>query len=81
MSVDIMRGWAVSVERFMSCRSSQHMPRPKKPAAQKRAALAVYLPPKMLKKLQKVADREYRPTSAQALRFIERALKGSGNLD
>ena len=53
------------------------MPRPKKPAAQKRAALAVYLPPKMLEKLQKVADREYRSTSAQALLFIEKALKAA----
>ncbi|HZY92892.1 MAG TPA: hypothetical protein VFG07_09030 [Thermoplasmata archaeon] len=54
------------------------MPRPKKSPSQKRAALAVYLPPKLLKKLQKVADREYRSTSAQALLFIERALKKDG---
>jgi hypothetical protein len=54
------------------------MPRPKKAAAPKRAALAVYLPPKLLKKLQNVADREYRSASAQALLFIETALgKGS----
>lgn len=59
-------------------RYSREMPRPKKPAAQKRAALAVYLPPKMLRKLQRVADRDYRSTSAQALLFIERALKGQG---
>lgn len=51
------------------------MPRPRKPQAQRRAALAVYLPPSLLKKLQKVALRERRSTSAQALLFIERALK------
>ncbi|HZY92119.1 MAG TPA: hypothetical protein VFG07_05025 [Thermoplasmata archaeon] len=35
----------------------------------------MYLPPSLLKKLQKVALRERRSTSAQALLFIERALK------
>lgn len=37
----------------------------------------IYLPPKMLRKLQRVADREYRSSSAQALLFIEKALKDS----
>ena len=54
------------------------MPRPRKPQAQRRAALAVYLPPSLLKKLQKVAIQERRSTSAQALLFIERALKSAG---
>jgi CopG-like RHH_1 or ribbon-helix-helix domain, RHH_5 len=52
------------------------MPRPRKsPGSEKRAALAVYLPRNLLKKLQKVADRDYRSASAQALLFIERALE------
>lgn len=34
----------------------------------------MYLPPTLLKRLQKVAIRERRSTSAQALLFIERAL-------
>ena len=55
------------------------MPRPRKPQAQRRAALAVYLPPSLLRKLQKVAVRERRSTSAQALLFIERALKGESD--
>jgi len=50
------------------------MPRPRKPKDEKRAALAVYLPIKLLKRLQKVAVEERRSTSAQALLFIERAL-------
>ncbi|HTT34465.1 MAG TPA: hypothetical protein VLX64_00030 [Thermoplasmata archaeon] len=50
------------------------MPRPRKPKGERRAALAVYLPASMLKRLQKVAERERRSTSAQALLFIERAL-------
>ncbi len=54
------------------------MPRPRKPQAQRRAALAVYLPPTLLRKLQKVALRERRSTSAQALLFIERSLKSEG---
>lgn len=54
---------------------SKGMPRPRKPAAQKRAALAVYLPPALLKKLQRVATRERRSASAQALLFIEGSLK------
>ena len=54
------------------------MSRPKKPSAQKRAALAVYLPVQLLKKLQRVSNRECRSTSAQALLFIERARKGNG---
>jgi hypothetical protein len=55
------------------------MARPRKSKVQTRAALAVYLPPKLLKKLQKVAAREYRSASAQALLFIERALgEGKG---
>ncbi len=54
------------------------MPRPRKPQAQRRADLAVYLPPTLLRKLQKVALRERRSTSAQALLFIERSLKSEG---
>ncbi len=46
------------------------MPRPRKRPAQKRAALAVYLPPKVLARLQRVAEREYRSASAQALLFL-----------
>lgn len=62
-------------ELLMAGGVSQSMPRPKKSPSQKRAALAVYLPPKLLKKLQNVSRREYRSASAQALLFIERALK------
>jgi hypothetical protein len=51
------------------------MSRPRKSPAPKRAALAVYLPPKVLAKLQRVAEREYRSASAQALLFIESALE------
>ncbi len=51
------------------------MPRPRKRPAQKRAALAVYLPPRMLAKLQRVAAREFPSASAQALLFLERALE------
>lgn len=50
------------------------MSRSRKPQAEGRAALAVYLPKGLLTKLQKVARREFRSTSAQALVFIDRAL-------
>lgn len=53
------------------------MSRPKKSPAQKRAALAVYLPPKLLRKLQRVAERERRSASAQALLYLEKALAKS----
>lgn len=50
------------------------MSRLRKPQEERRAALAVYLPPKLLKKLQKVATKEYRSASAQALLYLEHAL-------
>ena len=55
------------------------MPRPRKPEGQRRAALAVYVPPSLLKRLQRVAERERRSTSAQALLFLERAIKNNGH--
>lgn len=53
--------------------------RPRKPAGEKRAALAVYLEPKLLKKVQKLAEREHRSASAQALLIIERALEDASS--
>lgn len=50
------------------------MARPKKAVDQKRAALAVYLPPELLRRLQRIAERQYRSTSAQALLFLRRAI-------
>ena len=50
------------------------MPRPKKAKQQRRAALAVYLPPALLEELRDVAEKEYRSASTQALIFIKRSL-------
>jgi hypothetical protein len=51
------------------------MPRPKKPKDQRRAALAVYLPPAVLNKLRDVAMKDRRSASTQALIYIERGLE------
>jgi len=51
------------------------MARPKKPREERRVALAVYLPPAVLKRLRKVAVTERRSASTQALVFIERGLE------
>ena len=50
------------------------MPR-KKSKEPRKAALAVYLPPKMLDKLRDVANKDRRSASTQALIFIEQALE------
>jgi len=53
------------------------MPRPKKPKDQRRAALAVYLPPALLDKLRDVATKDRRSASTQALIYIERGLEAA----
>ena len=51
------------------------MPRPRKPRKERRSLLAVYVPVEVLPRLRKMADRDRRSASAQALIRIERGLE------
>ena len=51
------------------------MPRPRKPKDQRRAALAVYLPPPLLNRLRDIAVKDRRSASTQALIYIEQGIE------
>lgn len=52
------------------------MARKAKPKGERRTAIAVYLPPKMLTSLRKAAEKDHRTASTMAMIYIERCLSG-----
>jgi hypothetical protein len=50
------------------------MPRPSKTKAKRRVGVAVYLEPRILRKLKDAADRDRRSASTQAALYIEEGL-------
>ena len=50
------------------------MPRTKKPRAERRVLLAVYLPRDVLERLRQKAEKDRRSASSQALVLIEKGL-------
>ena len=50
------------------------MGRKAKPRSERRRAIAVYLPPKVLERLRKAAENDHRTASTLAMILIERGL-------
>ncbi|MFI5418469.1 MAG: hypothetical protein ACHQ2Y_06205 [Candidatus Lutacidiplasmatales archaeon] len=51
------------------------MPRPKKQRSERRVPLAVYVPAEILEKLRRLAEKDRRTVSTEALLLLEQAME------